>query len=108
MLDRLFHSSGAAFAFIFFVIILFIFYMVNRERSQVQRLKGPRRFEPRWTARGGSRRRRRRRPGGQFKPDWNRRDRPDPVSGADDPEAPPGGQPDTTDTQDPPPPPAQG
>jgi hypothetical protein len=111
MLERLFNSPTAAIGFIFFVIILFAFYMMNRERAHVQRLKGPRRFEPQWRTRGGSRRTRRRRRGsGQFKPDWNRRslpadpDKPD-NDAPPDPTAPPNA-PATSDPPDPSNPPA--
>lgn len=75
MLDQLTGSPMAAIGFIFFVIVLGGIYLVNRERSQVQRMRGPRRFQPDWRRSGSprSRTRRRRRSGGAFKPAWNER-----------------------------------
>jgi hypothetical protein len=63
----------AAFGFIFFVVILAGFYLVNRERSKVQRLRGPRRFQPDWNRRSGTRRKRRRRRSESFRPGWSPR-----------------------------------
>ena len=73
MLDRLFDSPALAFGFILFVFILGGIYLVNRERSHVHRLRGPRRFQPDWgRMRGGERRRRARKRSG-FHPGWNPR-----------------------------------
>ena len=74
MLDRILQSPTAAIGFIVFVIILGMIYLVNRERAQVARMKGPRRFQPDWRRTGAprSRRRRRRRSSGTFSPTWNR------------------------------------
>ena len=77
MLDRLFESQLAAVAFIFFIIVMTWIYLLNRERSAVQRLRGPKRFRPTWRERSGDQkasRRRRRRDG--FHPDWTERETP--------------------------------
>lgn len=84
MLDSLFQSTGFAIGFIFFVIVLGAFYLLNRERAHVARLRGPRRFQPDWKrTRAGAPRRRRRSRGG-FRPNWSRADR----DREDDPGAP--------------------
>jgi len=73
MLDRLVQSPIIPIGFIIFVVVLLLVFLVNREQTHVQRLRGPTRFQPDWgrTRRGGSRRRRRRRmPSGEFRPDW--------------------------------------
>ena len=73
MLDRFFESPAVAFGFILFVFFLGGIYLVNRERSQVQRLKGPRRFQPDWgRTRGGKKKRRAKKRSG-FHPSWNPR-----------------------------------
>ena len=76
MLDRWFESPMVPFGFIVFVAFLAMIYFVNRERAQVRRLKGPRRFRPEWDRRhGGLRSRRpRARSGGEFKPAWTKRE----------------------------------
>lgn len=76
MLDRWLQSPGAAIGFIFFVIMLAGIYLVNRERAQVQRMRGPRRFTPKWKEHGGVRRKRRRRRTGGFNPVWTERETP--------------------------------
>lgn len=75
MLDRWLESPGAAVGFIFFVLVLAMIYLVNRERAQVQRMRGPRRFTPKWRDRGGTRRKRRRRRKGGFQPVWSEREK---------------------------------
>lgn len=86
MLDRLIESPMLPIGFIAFVLILAAVYFVNRERAQVQRLKGPRRFQPEWSRKDGRRRRRRRsRAGGQFKPSWTRSEPEPPSEGKDPP-----------------------
>jgi len=73
MLDAIFKSTGFAIGFIFFVIVLAGFYLLNRERAHVARMRGPRRFQPDWKrSRAGAPRRRRRSRGGAFQPDWSR------------------------------------
>ena len=74
MLDRWLESPGAAIGFIFFVIMLAGIYIVNRERAKVQRMRGPRRFTPKWREEGGGRRKRRRRRSGGFSPVWSDRE----------------------------------
>ena len=81
MLDRWLESPGAAIGFIFLVLVLAMIYLVNRERAQVQRMRGPKRFTPKWKDRGGTRRKRRRRRTGGFQPVWSEREKtasPDP------------------------------
>ena len=74
MLDRLLESPMLPIGFIALVLCMAGVYFVNRERAQVHRLKGPRRFRPTWTRKDGRRpdRRRHSRAGGQFKPGWSR------------------------------------
>lgn len=77
MLDHLFESSLVAVAFIFFIIVMTWIYLLNRERAAIKRLRGPRRFSPKWRERSGdlkALRRRRRRDG--FHPDWTERETP--------------------------------
>ena len=73
MLDRLLESPMLPIGFIAFVLLMAGVYFVNRERAQIERLRGPRRFQPAWSRKDGRRRRRRRRrTGGQFNPGWSR------------------------------------
>jgi hypothetical protein len=76
MLDRWFESPMVPLGFIVFVVFLAMIYFVNRERAQVRRLKGPRRFRPEWGRRhdGLRSRRPRARSGGEFKPAWTKRE----------------------------------
>jgi hypothetical protein len=71
MLDALFNSPLFAIGFIFFVLVLGLIYMANRERAQVKSMKGPRRFRPDWS-RTGVRRRKRRWRRDRFRPEWDR------------------------------------
>jgi hypothetical protein len=71
MLDALFNSSLFAIGFIFFVLVLGLIYLANRERAQVKSMKGPRRFQPDWSRTGVTRRKRRWRRD-RFRPEWDR------------------------------------
>ena len=71
MMDALFNSPLFAIGFIFFVLVLGLIYMGNRERAKVSRLKGPRRFQPDWS-RTGAPRKKRRWKRDRFRPEWDR------------------------------------
>ena len=73
-MDRFLESPAVAVGFIIFVVYLVLFYFAQREKANVARMRGPRRFSPSWSS-GRTHRRRRssaRREG--FKPQWTRRD----------------------------------
>jgi len=72
MMADFFGNIGFAIGFIFFVLVLGAFYLLNRERAHVARLRGPRRFQPDWKRTKAGAPRRRRRARGAFRPDWSR------------------------------------
>lgn len=83
MLDRFFGSPLGAIALIFFILILAAIYLVNRERAHVQRMRGPRRFQPDWRRSKGPRRRRRSSRRSEFRPTWSdRKNRTAPPAGS--------------------------
>jgi hypothetical protein len=90
MLDRWLESPMAAVGFIFFVLVLAMIYLVNRERAQVQRMRGPKRFIPKWRDRGGGRKKRRRRRTGGFQPLWSEREKTTESDGGESAENAPG------------------
>ncbi len=71
MLDHFFKHPATAFLFILLVVYLGLIYLLNRERSKVARMRGPRRFQPDWSRSLAGAPKRRRRRGGDFKPEWN-------------------------------------
>jgi len=91
MLAELFGNTGFAIGFIFFVLVLGGFYLLNRERAHVARLRGPRRFQPDWKRTKAGAPRRRRRSRGVFRPDWSREGPAEPDPGPGEDSAPPPG-----------------
>ena len=71
-MDQLLGSPAASVAFIIFVVYLVLFYFMQRERSQVSRMRGPRRFSPSWSSGRRTRRRRSSRTRDGFRPRWSR------------------------------------
>ena len=73
MLDRLLSNPLVALGFIIAVVYLALFYLAQRERSQVNQMRGQRRFSPKWSS---GRRHYRRRGAARregFSPQWNRK-----------------------------------
>ena len=82
MLDQFFESPFTAIGFVIFVVYLGGLYILNRERQKVAQMRGPRRFEPKWSNAASRRRQRRGRGSGTFSPDWTSRT-PVKLEGAD-------------------------
>lgn len=74
-LDNLADSPAVPVGFIIFTVYLAAMYFLNKERSEVKRMRGSSRFQPNWGSSRAerSRRRSRRRKEG-FKPRWNQRE----------------------------------
>ena len=74
MLDRLFANPAIIFASFLVFVILLGTYLVNRERAEIKRRQGPKRFRPDWgRTRAGDYRKKpgyKRRTGGGFRPQW--------------------------------------
>jgi hypothetical protein len=79
MLDRLFAHPAVLVASLILLVILVGSYLLNRERAEIQRRRGPKRFRPDWSrTQAGDYRKKpgyRRRTGGGFKPQWPDRKR---------------------------------
>lgn len=71
MLDRFLASPFIALGFVLLIFLLILVYLGQRERAAVDRMRGPRRFSPRWSS-GRSHRSRRRRSEPGFQPRWDR------------------------------------
>lgn len=84
MLDRLLEHPVVALGFIVIVVFMAGFYLMNRERAKVARMRGPTRFQPDWGRTSATGRRRRRRRSGSFSPEWNRKSRTAPGAPARD------------------------
>jgi len=65
-------SPAAGAAFIIFVVYLVLYYFMRRERSNVSRMRGARRFSPTWSSGRRARRRSSSRTRDGFKPRWTR------------------------------------
>lgn len=74
MLDRLFANPAVLVGSFLLLVILVGTYLLNRERAEIKRRKGPKRFRPDWSrTRAGDYRRKpgyKRRTGGGFRPQW--------------------------------------
>jgi len=71
-MDQFFSNPSMAIGFLFFVVVLILFYIGQRERARVNRLKGRRGFSPRWHSGRRHRKRISRSADGGFKPEWCR------------------------------------
>jgi hypothetical protein len=72
MIDRIFSNPLFAIGFVFFVVCMILVYLGQRERAQVNQMRGRKGFTPRWSS--GRRHRRTSLRGGRsgFSPQWNR------------------------------------
>jgi len=74
MLDRLFANPAVLVGTLLVLVILVGTYLQNRERAEIKRRQGPKRFRPDWsrTQAGDFRKksRQRRRTGDGFHPQW--------------------------------------
>ncbi len=88
MLDQLFASPAVFIGSLLLLIILGGTYLLNREKAEIQRRRGPKRFRPDWNrSRAGDYRKKpgyRRRTEGGFRPQWPDRNRdPKPPEGSE-------------------------
>lgn len=72
MIDRIFSNPLFAIGFIFFVVCMILVYLGQRERAQVNQMRGRKGFTPKWTSGRRHRRTSLRGGRGSFQPQWNR------------------------------------